>query len=162
MDWQGLLRMIDPNDVPPVADNELLARFIVNSNEFRPDGNVTPKLFLPYKRVELSVNRRREATSEETWAFGRRVAARREKVLYGRAEIRASSCRIAPLDVVPNAIEPDNPNHEDHNPNHADVVGFPPPPRKDEQISLAQKLAAAIEGKWKSPPPIEGDVCDEN
>ncbi len=147
--------MIDPNNVPPVADNELLARFIVNSNEKRDDGTVTPKLFLPYKQVDLSVNRHREATPEETWTIGRHVAATREKTLYGLADIRASSCRIAPLDVVSKPILPDNPNH-------ADIVGFPPPPRKDEQLSLAQKLAAAIEGKWKSPPPTDGDERDKN
>lgn len=60
--------MIDPNHVPPVADEELLARFIVNGNEMRADGTVRPQLFLPYKRVNLSVNRHREATLEETWA----------------------------------------------------------------------------------------------
>lgn len=48
--------MIDPNHVPPVADNELLARFILNSNEYRDDGTVKPKLFLPYSLVDLSVN----------------------------------------------------------------------------------------------------------
>ena len=48
--------MIDPTHVPPVADGELLARFIVNANEVRADGSVRPQLFLPYKRVELSVN----------------------------------------------------------------------------------------------------------
>lgn len=36
-----------------------------------------------------------------------------------------------------------------HNPNHADVIGYPP--RKDEQLSIAQQLAAAIDGNWKSP-----------
>lgn len=141
--------MIDPANIPPVADNEVLARFIVNTNERRPDGTVTPKLFLPYKRVELSVNRHREATNAETWTIGRQVAAEREKTLHGRADIRAGACRIAPLDVVPRAILP-------HNPNHADVVGYPA--RKDEQLSLAEKLAAAIEGKWKSPPPIDGEA----
>ena len=32
--------MIDPDNVPPVADEELLARFIVNGNEIRADGSV--------------------------------------------------------------------------------------------------------------------------
>ena len=140
--------MIDPQNTPPVADNELLARFIVNSNEVRADNTVTPKLFLPYKRVELSVNRHRDATEAETWAIGRQVAANRGKILYGRADIRASSCRIAPLDVVAKPILP-------HNPNHADIVDYPP--RKDEQLSLAQNLAAAIEGKW-IPTPTESSA----
>jgi len=34
--------MMDPDRIPNVADNELLARFIVNSNEKRTDGNVSP------------------------------------------------------------------------------------------------------------------------
>ena len=38
------------------------------------------------------------------------------------------ACRIQPLNVVPSPILP-------HNPNHADVIGYPP--RKDEQLSLA-------------------------
>ena len=58
--------MIDPAHIPPIADDELLARFIVNSNEVRADGTVRPQLFLPYKRVELSVNRHREAALAET------------------------------------------------------------------------------------------------
>lgn len=40
--------MIDPNNVPEVVDSELLARFILNSNERREDGTVNHKLFLPY------------------------------------------------------------------------------------------------------------------
>ncbi|MGI8980923.1 MAG: hypothetical protein ACR2FY_16980 [Pirellulaceae bacterium] len=135
--------MIDPLNIPSIADEELLARFIVNSNERRSDGNVTPKLFLPYSRVDLSVNRHRNATEDETWSIGRKVAAQRGKALYGRADIRASSCRISPLDVLPMPILPENPNH-------AEIVGYPP--AKEDQLSLAEKLAAAIEGKWKAPP----------
>ena len=63
--------MIDPRDVPSIADEELLARFIVNSNEVRADGTVRPQLFWPYKHVELSVNRHRDASIDETWAIGR-------------------------------------------------------------------------------------------
>ena len=110
---------------------------------------------MPNKHGELSVNRHREAKAEETWAIGRHVAATREKTLYGLADIRASSCRIAPLDVVSKPVLPENPNH-------ADIVRFPPPPRKDEQLSLAQKLAAAIEGKWKTPLPTDGNERDKN
>ena len=140
--------MIDPADIPPLADDELLARFIVNSNEVRADGTVRPQLFLPYKRVELSVNRHRDATIDETWAIGRQIAAQRGKTLLGRADLRASVCRIEPLDVMPRPILPNNPNH-------ADIIGYPP--RKDEQLSLAAKLAAAIEGQWNSPALIVDD-----
>ena len=139
--------MIDPAHIPPIADDELLARFIINGNEVRTDGTVRPQLFLPYKRVELSVNRHRDAALVETWFIGKQVAEQRGKVLLGRADVRANAVRIPPLDVVPSPIL-------SHNPNHADIVGYPP--RKDEQLSLAAKLAAAIEGQWQSAPSSDG------
>jgi hypothetical protein len=126
--------MIDPNNVPPVDDDELLARFIVNSNEFRSDDSVKPALFMPYKRVTLSVNRHRDANPDETWQIGRRVALQRKKTLYGRSDITARACKIDPLSIVATPILPDNPNH-------ADVVGYPP--TREGQKSLAQELAAA-------------------
>ena len=83
--------MIDPTDIPPIADDELLARFIVNSNEVRADGTVRPQLFLPCQRVELSVNRHRDAALAETWTIGKQVAEQRGKVLLGRADVRAKA-----------------------------------------------------------------------
>lgn len=135
--------MIDPRFVPPVADNELLARFIVYDDERRADGSVRHKLFLPYKLVELSVNRHREATANETWQAGYDVAAARNRTLYGLANIRASSCRIESLDVVPAPILP-------RNPNHANICGYPA--AKEDQMAIAKILAASIEGKWRPPP----------
>jgi len=55
--------MIDLTHVPPVEGDELLTRFIVNGSAVRADGTVRPQLFLPYKRVELSVNRHRDAST---------------------------------------------------------------------------------------------------
>ena len=142
--------MIDSTHVPPVDDAELLARFIVNGNEVRADGTVRPQLFLPYKWIALSVNRHRDATSNETWAVGFQVAEQRGKTLHGRADIRASSCRVGTLSVLASPIVP-------HNPNHADIIGYPA--RKDEQLSLAAKLAATIESSWHpTPGPDEGNV----
>jgi hypothetical protein len=135
--------VIDPESIPSVADNELLARFIVHHDEKRSDGTVKHKLFLPYKLVELSVNRHREAMLEETWQVGYGVAEERQRTLYGLANIRASSCRIDPLDVTPAPILPKNPNH-------ANVTGYPP--AKEDQMALAKILAASIEGKWQEPP----------
>jgi hypothetical protein len=135
--------MIDPLNVPPVAANELLARFIVNSNEFRHDGSVRPKLFMPYSLVKLSVNRHRDATMEETWGVGEIVAKERQKKLYGLANIRASQCQIETLSVIAEPLLPDNPNH-------ADIVGYPE--QKEEQLALATKLASNIEGRWIAAP----------
>lgn len=135
--------MIDPENIPPVAENELLARFILNSNEKRDDGNVNHKLFMPYKWTELSVNRHREAPIEQTWAIGFDIATHRAKVLYGLANIRASNCCQGTLRVVPDPILP-------HNPNHVNVVGYPP--AKEDQMALAKVLAASIEGRWQAAP----------
>lgn len=143
--------MIDDSHVPPVEGDELLARFIVNGNEIRADGTVRPQLFLPYKRAELSVNRHRDATLEETTNIGRQVAAQRGKTLIGRADIRARSCCIHTLSVIASPILPGNPNH-------ADIVGYPT--RKDEQLSLAAKLAASIESL--SPPIVTDSKDSEN
>ncbi|MFN9604084.1 MAG: hypothetical protein ACK6A7_11650 [Planctomycetota bacterium] len=138
--------MIDPTDVPSVADNELLARFIVYSDEMRADGTVRHKLFLPYKLVELSVNRHREASIEETWRVGYEVAEARQRPHYGLANIRASSCRANRLDVQPAPQLPKNPNH-------ANIVGYPP--AKEDQMAIAKELAASIEGSWQEPPKRE-------
>ncbi|MDP1559939.1 MAG: hypothetical protein Q8M16_00905 [Pirellulaceae bacterium] len=135
--------MIDPENIPYVAENELLARFIVYSDEKRPDGTVKHKLFLPYKLVELSVNRHREASLRETWQVGFDVAEERQRTLYGLANIRADRCRIDTLDVAPAPILPKNPNH-------ANITGYPP--AKEDQMALAKQLAATIEGKWQEPP----------
>jgi hypothetical protein len=137
------LKVIDPKNIPAVAENELLARFIVHRDEKRLDGTVKHKLFLPYKLVDLSVNRHREATIEETWQVGYGVAEERHRTLFGLANIRASSCRIDPLDVSPAPILPKNPNH-------ANITGYPQ--AKEDQMALAKKLAASIEGKWQEPP----------
>ncbi|MEX0867490.1 MAG: hypothetical protein WD030_09030 [Pirellulales bacterium] len=134
--------MIDVDNIPPVGDDELLARFIVNSNEFRQDDTVKPKLFMPYSRVELSVNRHRDCTETEIWGVGYKVAEARRRTLYGRADIKASSTRIAPLGVVLDPLLPANPNH-------AVITRFPP--AKEDQQALAVKLAAAA-SKRLSPP----------
>lgn len=135
--------MIDSTQVPPVDGAELLARFIVNRNEVRADGSIRPQLFLPYKRLELSVNRHRDATIDETWTVGLHVAGQRRKTLIGRADIGASSCHVGTLSVSASPILP-------YNPNHADIIGYPA--RKDEQLSLAAKLAAAIAAPWHPVP----------
>jgi hypothetical protein len=126
--------MINPNNVPPVDDDELLARFILNSNEFRGDDSVRPALFMPYKKVALSVNRHRDASLEETWQIGHAVAAQRMKTLYGRSDITVRACKVDSLSVVAKPLLAENPNH-------AEIVGYPP--TREDQKSLAQVLAAA-------------------
>ena len=129
--------MIDPNNVPPIADNELLARFITQSKQFRPrDQSVKPDLFIPFLLTEVSVTRHREATPEELWRVGRTVAMLRQQTLYGRSDVQVSDCAIDPLSVVPDPILPPK---EPYNPNHANIAGFPP--AKDDQKAFAIKIA---------------------
>lgn len=129
--------MIDPTNVPPVAADEMLARFITQASQFRSsDQTMKPDLFIPFRLTELSMTRHREATAEELWQVGREVAALRQQRLYGRADIRASDCTIGPLSVVRDPILPPD---EPYNPNHANVIGFPA--TKDDQKALAIKIA---------------------
>ena len=135
--------MFDPDNIPPIDDDEMLARFIVSSKEFRSDQTVKPKLFLPFKHIELSVNRHRGSSESELWEVGYSVAAARGRTLYGRADIVAEKCRITPLNVEPKPL----PN----NPNHADIVGFPE--KKEDQMSLALKLASHASKRLPAPKP---------
>ncbi|MBE9100119.1 hypothetical protein [Vacuolonema iberomarrocanum] len=96
-------------------------------------------LFLPHPRQELSVTRHREATEAEIWSAGNDVAAALGRQLYGRADIQASACKIATLQVTAKPIT-GNPKVPD-NPNHADVEGWPT--AKEDQKAIALKLAAA-------------------
>lgn len=126
--------MIDPDHIPPVDDEELLARYIVRKSEYRSDGLVKPGLFMPWSRSEISVNRHLECKESEIWQVGRHVAAVRQCELQGRCDIAASACRIPPLKVVPQPLS--------DNPNHAGIIDFPTE-KKEDQKSLAMKLAAA-------------------
>jgi hypothetical protein len=140
--------MIDPSNVPPVDDDELLARFATQSGQYRKsDYTVKQDLFIPYPHVELSVTRRRNATADEVWSVGRQVAAAfiPPRSLHGLADIQARACNIDPVRVKATPILP-------HNPNHADIEGWPP--AKADQKVIAQKLAADA-GKL-IPPPVQG------
>ena len=134
--------MINPNNVPPVDDDELLARFILSSNEFRADDSARPVLFMPYRKVALSVNRHRDASPEETWQIARAIASERKKILYGRSDITARACKVGSLSVVAKPLVPENPNH-------AEIIGYPP--TREDQKSLAQELAAAASRRLAPP-----------
>lgn len=134
--------MIDPDNVPPVADEELLARFATQSKQFRKsDHTVKQNLFIPHPHDELSVTRHRDATDAEIWYVARDVVGVQNRTLYGRADILASDCCVNSLHVVESPI-PDNPNH-------ADIKGWPP--SKEDKKALAQKLAA-VASKLIKPP----------
>ena len=126
--------MIDPENVPPVSDNELLARFVTQSRQFRSsDQNVKQDAFIPHPRLELSVTRHLLATEAEIWEVGSAVAQGQGKPMYGRADLSALSCRAQSLRVEATPV--------DRNPNHADLAGWPM--AKQDQKAIALKLAAS-------------------
>ena len=147
--------MIDPNNVPDVDGDEIVARFVITGasakslkNLVRANKTVKPQLFIPYPHRDVSVNRHRDCDEAETWAFGAGVAQVRQKTLHGRSDISVESCSIDPLSVIAKPIK-DDPEGVPDNPNHADIIGFPA--LKADQKSFALKLAAAA-GDCQSPP----------
>ncbi len=63
--------MIDPDNVPDVEQDEMLARFVLEKKLiYYEDKSAKPRLFYPYKYVELSVNRHRDCIESEVWEFG--------------------------------------------------------------------------------------------
>lgn len=104
--------MINPDDVPDVEDDEMLARFIVAGQStsslrkyVRENNTVKPQLFLPYSHVELSVNRHRDCNDGETWSFGQAIAEYRQMAFHGRSDITVLSCTFDKLSVVANRSE---------------------------------------------------------
>lgn len=129
--------MINPSHIPPVDEDELLARFITHISQFRPsDQSVKPDLFIPHRLTELSVTRHRAATADELWQVGHKVAAARQKTLYGRSDVKVSDCTFGPLSVL---ADPILAAEESTNPNHANIAGFPA--AKDDQKALALRIA---------------------
>lgn len=133
--------MFDPDQVPAVESDELLARFILFSRHIRSsDNTVKADAFLPHPRAELSVTRHREASEPEIWNEGRRVASLRKTSLYGRADVTAAVFLLQGLTVKAAPIT--------ENPNHADVVDWPS--EKPEQKIKA--LFIANESRFYSVP----------
>ena len=126
----------------PVASNEWLARFILQSSHLRQDRTVRPDAFIPHPYPDLSVTRRLELTETQLWEIGKAVAESIPKKLHGRADIRAEVFEKQKLRVLA-APDADNPNH-------ANVTGWPG--EKSAQKSLAQEISAEA-GKALEVPP---------
>lgn len=125
--------MLDPKNIPPVDETELLARYVMQSNLFRSDRTIKPNLFIPHPYEELSVTRHRDATEAEIWQAGVNVATEQQRTLYGRSDILTKHCLVDSLKVTAQPF-PDNPNH-------ADITGWPE--AKEDQKAIALKLAAS-------------------
>jgi hypothetical protein len=144
--------MIDPENVPPVTDAELLARYVTTSRHFRSsDNTVKQDLFMPHPYIELSVTRHLDATEPEIWEVGVDVAAQIDRKLYGRTDIQACDCNIDSLKVTAKPILPKNPNH-------ADIEGWPS--AKQDQKVIALKLAASASKLIPPPQPENLSFAD--
>lgn len=118
----------------PVADEEPLARFVLESSRYRKSDNTAkPEAFMPHPYSELSVTRHRDLVRDEIWDLGKDVASQLRKTLYGKADIAAASVRKNRLTIDPAPV----PN----NPNHANIKGWPS--EKSAQKDIALQLAAA-------------------
>lgn len=146
--------MLDPSAVPDVADDELLARFLMVKGYIRADRTLRHNEFMPPPSGKLSVMRHLDATRDDIWAEGREVARLRAKELLGRADLITGVCRSEGLQVIKSPLQADpaskpEPRRRLANPNHADLI-FPTSssdspagaPTKSDQKSIAQRLAA--------------------
>ena len=130
--------MFPLSNVPAIEPSEMMARFLLKSNEFRSDGTVHANAFFPYKEVELSVTRRRDLERHELWKFGRDVATFRALTLYGRADIAVADCSEQNLELKADPL--DGSQNGLINSHHAIIDGYSSD--RHEQRNVAQKLAA--------------------
>jgi hypothetical protein len=125
--------MIDPANVPGVATEEVVARYVLFRGHVRADKTVKPDAFIPHPHRDLSVTRHYQATEAELWEVGENVAANRRLTLHGRADVRVEVIRGQSLEVVPDPIP--------GNPNHANMKEWPA--EKSAQKIIAAELAKA-------------------
>lgn len=121
------------NELSPVSADELLARFIFQSNHIRGDHSVKQNAFIPYPRPNLSVTRHLGLAQSELWEIGQEMAESRPATLYGRADVLARLVTTRFLNVVPTATPR----------NHANITGWPPD--KPSQKIIAQEIAAGAQ-----------------
>jgi hypothetical protein len=116
-----------------VAPNELLARYITSSRWFRrKDQTVKQDAFIPPESpLELSVTRHLNLSDHDIWNIGREIATAQSRNLHGRADVQTSHVTAQSLNVEPHPV----PN----NPNHANIVGWPPD--KDARKMRALEIA---------------------
>lgn len=124
-----------------VADDELLARYIFHLSYVRSsDQTVRPNAFMPPEDLKLSVTRHINFTEDDIWIVGKKVARYRNLPLYGRADVKTEHVKKQNLEVKPQPIK-NNPNLGD-NPNHANIIGWPPEKNARKMIALEIAKAA--------------------
>lgn len=129
--------MSDESKLPPVTDDELLARFVLFSSWIRNDKTIRPDAFIPYPYPNLSVSRHIGLSESELWQLGQSVADKRALHLYGRGDVRARAVKTHTLRIEPTP-EPKN---------HANITGWPAD--KPGQKMIAQEIAAVAQFVYK-------------
>ena len=117
-----------------VAPNELLARYITSSRWFhKQDRTVKQDAFIP-PNSELSVTRHLDLNKEAIWKIGKKIVEGTPRFLYGRADVEASHIISQCLNVVPQPV--------DGNPNHANIINWPPDKAARKMCALVIANAA--------------------
>jgi len=123
--------MTDIPALPPVSEDEWMARFILFRHWIRKsDPSVRPDAFIPHPHPGLSVTRHIDLSEAELWRIGQEIPDKRPATLYGRADLQAISVIKKSLHIVPTP-EPKN---------HANITGWPAD--KPSQKIIAQEIAA--------------------
>ena len=115
-----------------IADDEDLARFVTQSNQFS-SSTAKAVLFLPNpKDRETSISRHDSGSPEKLWKLGSEAAGKRE--LYGAAIFKAHTVRQAQLEVK--ADEPP--------PYHGVITGWPWDDDEPTELKAKQKSMALV------------------
>lgn len=120
-----------------VADAELLARYIYESNKFNKQNLIPkPQAFMPERydgKYETSICREKDLDDTAVWAIGDTVRAD-GVVAKARADFKAESVRVTGLEVV---ADPST------YPQHALIINWPE--EKDKRLMHATELANAAQ-----------------
>jgi hypothetical protein len=118
-----------------VAPDELLARYITSSKWLhKQDQTVKQDAFIP-PNSELSVTRHLGLTEEAIWKIGKKIVESTPRSLHGRADVETSNVIAQRLNVVPQPV--------DGNPNHANIINWPPD--KDARKMCALEIASVAD-----------------
>jgi hypothetical protein len=126
--------MLDPANLPDVAESESVTRYLMFSKWYRADQTIKYEAFMPPDDLEFSVTRLLQATDAEVWEVGKQVAAERNRTLHGRTDVLVRVFKRQQLLMQADAL----PN----NPNHAKVTGWSADIA--QQMIIAKQLAARL------------------
>lgn len=121
----------------PIAQHELLARYITCEEWVRADNSIRQDAFIPPRDHNLSVTRHLGITEEQLWRIGHAIVAKiattRRSKLCGRADISTATVMAHGLHVEAAPLR--------ENSNHAHINRWPQD--KPLQKQIAQRLAKA-------------------